>query len=79
LHTFIVSAGSKLVQEDRKQVYEAIAYVISAMPMETAALSLKTFAADLLALVHNMALKQQPPSAQEITDVCGKLPYESTR
>jgi transportin-3 len=72
LHTFIMSAGGKLAQEDRKQVYEAVAHVISAMPMERAALSLKTFAADLLALVHALALKQQPASAQEITDVCGE-------
>jgi transportin-3 len=70
LHSFITSAGSKLAQDDKLAVYEAIAHVISAMPMEQAALSLKTFAADLLASVHALASKPQPATPQELKDVC---------
>jgi transportin-3 len=60
------------VQEDKIQVYEAIAHVISAMPMEQAAQSLKTFAADILALVHNITVRPQPAMPQELSEVCGK-------
>ncbi|KAJ7900248.1 armadillo-type protein [Mycena olivaceomarginata] len=52
LHTFLGATGAKLVQDDRRQVYEAIAYVISAMPMAQAAESLRTFSVDILARIH---------------------------
>jgi transportin-3 len=71
LHAFISSAGARLSQDDKLQVYEAIAHVISAMPMEQAAVSLQTFSNDLLLLVHGMAEKVVPPSAQDIKEVCG--------
>lgn len=41
------------------------------MPMEQAAVSLQTFSNDLLLLVHGMAEKAVPSSAQDIKDVCG--------
>ncbi|KAI0756727.1 ARM repeat-containing protein [Daedaleopsis nitida] len=62
LHSFLATMGSKLVQDDKVQVYEAIAYVISAMPMEQAAQSLRTFSLDILGRVHGLASK---PSASK--------------
>ncbi|KAH9487030.1 hypothetical protein JR316_0001096 [Psilocybe cubensis] len=69
LHTFLTTTGTKLVQDDRRQVYEAIAYVISAMPMNRAAESLKTFALDILAQVHAVSTKTIPPTKAEIDEV----------
>ncbi|KAF8213141.1 armadillo-type protein [Mycena galopus ATCC 62051] len=57
LHTFLNATGAKLVPEDRRQVYEAIAYVISAMPMAQAAESLRTFSVDILAQIHEATNK----------------------
>jgi transportin-3 len=61
--------ASKLVQDDKQRVYEAVAHVISAMPRAEAAETLKTFASVPLALVHTLATK---PTAtpQEIKEVC---------
>ncbi|KDR84886.1 hypothetical protein GALMADRAFT_53692 [Galerina marginata CBS 339.88] len=69
LHTFLTTTGTKLVQDDRRQVYEAIAYVISAMPMNRAAESLKTFSLDILAQVHAISTKPTPPTKAEIEEV----------
>ncbi|KAI6031674.1 armadillo-type protein [Pisolithus microcarpus] len=72
LHTFLKTTGRKLAQDDRLQVYEAIAYVISAMPMEKAAESLKTFSLDILSQIHNAAGQATPISKQELKDIgCG--------
>src|SRR6201999_1911707 len=57
LHTFLATVGPRLAQEDKLVVYEAIAHVISAMPMDQAAQSLRTFALDLLSSVHQLATK----------------------
>ncbi|PPQ73527.1 hypothetical protein CVT26_010338 [Gymnopilus dilepis] len=69
LHTFLTTTGPKLIQDDRRQVYEAIAYVISAMPMNRAAESLKMFSLDILAQVHAIATKPTPPTKAEAEEV----------
>ncbi|KAJ7071120.1 armadillo-type protein [Mycena amicta] len=66
LHTFLSSTGTKLLQDDRRQVYEAIAYVISAMPMARAAESLRTFSVDILAQIHAITLKPNTPTKEEL-------------
>ncbi|KAJ6519728.1 armadillo-type protein [Mycena sanguinolenta] len=68
LHTFLLATGAKLVQDDRRQVYEAIAYVISAMPMAQAAESLRTFSVDILARIH-AATNKTSITKQELEDV----------
>ncbi|EJF66951.1 ARM repeat-containing protein [Dichomitus squalens LYAD-421 SS1] len=73
LHSFLATMGSKLVQDDKVQVYEAIAYVISAMPMEQAAVSLRTFSLDILARVHNMTTKTTPVTKDEIVNIANDL------
>jgi transportin-3 len=69
LHAFTANIGTKLVQEDRVVVYEAIAHVISAMPMEQAAQSLKTFVTTILAGVFASASKPGAASKQELQEV----------
>ena len=63
--------GSKLVQDDKVQVYEAIAFVISAMPMDQAGQSLRTFAVDILSQVHTVAAKPTPATKAELQTVGG--------
>ncbi|OBZ78618.1 Uncharacterized protein C11G11.07 [Grifola frondosa] len=55
--------------DDKVQVYEAIAYVISAMPMEQAAQSLRTFSLDILARVHKLAIGSTPATKEELLEV----------
>ncbi|CCL98288.1 uncharacterized protein FIBRA_00282 [Fibroporia radiculosa] len=69
LHTFLGTTGSKLAQDDKAQVFEAIAYVISAMPMEQAAQSLRTFSLDILAQVHAIANKSTVVTKDELQAV----------
>ncbi|KIJ68548.1 hypothetical protein HYDPIDRAFT_106754 [Hydnomerulius pinastri MD-312] len=69
LHTFLTTTGSKLVQDDRRQVYEAIAYVISAMPMEKAAESLRSFSLDILSQIHAVTGKTTPVTKQELKEI----------
>lgn len=73
LHSFLASVGSKLIQEDKLLVYEAVAHVISAMPMEQAAQSLRTFSLDILAKVHAVATKPTIVTKQELQDVAGQF------
>ncbi|KXN83654.1 hypothetical protein AN958_01220 [Leucoagaricus sp. SymC.cos] len=73
LHTFLNSStGTKLIQDDRRQVYEAIAHVISAMPLERAAESLRTFALDILSVIHAITNKTNP-SKEEIDQASNAL------
>ncbi|KAK0464917.1 armadillo-type protein [Desarmillaria tabescens] len=72
LHTFLKSSGAKLSQDDKRQVYEAIAYVISAMPMERAAESLRTFSVDILSRVHDVT-NQVTVTKEEMQKACDGL------
>jgi transportin-3 len=72
LHAFLSTSATKLSQDDRAQVYEAIAYVISAMPMDRAAESLRTFAADILSQAHNL-VGMTVATKQDVQDVCDGL------
>ncbi|KAG1862183.1 armadillo-type protein [Suillus subluteus] len=69
LHTFLTTTGTKLTQDDRRQVYEAIAYVISAMSMEKAAESLRTFSLDILSQIHAISSKSTAVTKQELKEV----------
>ena len=63
------------MQEDRSEVYRAIAFVISAMPMASAGESLRTFSFDILAKVHAVTAKQAV-TKDEMQEVCGSYhPY----
>ena len=61
--------GSKLGQDEKIQVYAAIAHVISAMPMDRAAESLRTFALDILSEVHAAASKPTPATKEELQSI----------
>lgn len=70
LHSFLTSIGAKLIQDDRRRLYEAVAHVISAMPMAQAAQSLRTFAVDILTKLH--AIVSKPTATkQELQEMSG--------
>ncbi|KAF5385512.1 hypothetical protein D9757_005366 [Collybiopsis confluens] len=73
LHTFLNTVGSKLLQDDRRKIYEAIAHVISAMPMQKASESLKSFSLDILAAIHTVASKPGQATKQELQAVSDGL------
>lgn len=73
LHNFLNITGHKLLQDDRRQVYEAIAHVISAMPMERAGETLKTFAIDIVSKIHAVANKTEPAAKEELQEVSDGL------
>ncbi|KAH9937196.1 ARM repeat-containing protein [Fomitopsis serialis] len=70
---FLPQLHQFLATDDRLMVYEAIAHVISAMPMEQAAQSLRTFSSDILAQVHAIAAKPTPATKDELQSVCNAL------
>ena len=70
LHSFLTTIGSKLLQEDRRRLYEGVAHVMSAMPIQQAAQSLKTFSADILGKVHT-TLSKSLISKQDLKDIGG--------
>ncbi|KAG7099161.1 hypothetical protein E1B28_001032 [Marasmius oreades] len=69
LHNFLNTSGTKLLQDDRRMVYEAIAHVISAMPMGKAAQSLKTFSLDILSQIHAVTSKAVQATKQELKEI----------
>lgn len=73
LHTFLTTTGTKLSHDERRQVYEAIAHVISAMPMERAAESLRTFALDILGQVHALAVRPVPATKEDLDEINSEL------
>ena len=73
LHTFLKAVGSKVAQEDKVTMYEAIAFVMSAMPMEQASQTLREFSLDILAVVHAAATKPTPATKEEIKVAVGRL------
>ena len=77
LHSFLATMGTKLVQDDKVQVYEAIAYVISAMPMEQAAQSLRTFSLDILERVHTLTSRAAPVTKDELVSIASKYSVHS--
>jgi len=73
LHSFLATVGGKLLQEDRMRIYEAVAHVISAMPMAQAAQSLHTFSVDILGRMHTIVAKESLPTKQELSELCDGL------
>ncbi|KAF8525095.1 ARM repeat-containing protein [Hysterangium stoloniferum] len=75
LHSFLNSVGDKLNQEDRLQIYEAVGYVISCMPLEEAAQSLKTFCLDILAKIHIIVNKPTLATSDELQRIGNYLEH----
>ena len=71
LHSFLTSLDGKIVQEDKMHLYEAVAHVISAMPLSQATQSLKTFSAYLLGQIQAVISKPNP-SKQDTQLVAGQ-------
>lgn len=51
LYNFLATVGFKLLQEDKLAIYEAIGWIISSMPMDVAAATLRKFAIDIFAAI----------------------------
>lgn len=67
------SVGPKLVQDDRIQVYEAIAYIISSMPMADAGQTLRLFALDLVSQIHVAVSKGASVTKEDLQMIAGGL------
>ncbi len=72
LYDFITTAALKLPIEDRLEVTEAIAYVISHMPANDAALSLQKFCQPLLEQIQALAAKPTPVSKEDQRPALGE-------
>ncbi|KAF8311617.1 ARM repeat-containing protein [Clavulina sp. PMI_390] len=72
LHTFVSSIGQKLAQDDRIQIYEAIAYVITSMPMIEAAQALSQFALEIIGRI-SFKTGLTSPSADQINQTAEEL------
>lgn len=66
LHTFLTTIGPSLAHDDVIQVSEAIAFVLSFMPVEDAAAGLRTFAMPMIQKAHDLTQKQGVPSRAEL-------------
>ncbi|GAB1517431.1 Nuclear import receptor [Rhizoctonia solani] len=55
LHTFVQTMSPKISQSDRVEIYEGIAHVISAMPLQDAGAALKQMSLELLEKIHEAA------------------------
>lgn len=65
LHQFLVTVGPKLMQEDKVAIYEAVAWVISSMPMEESAATLRKFSIEILSTIATVVSQPTPPSSEE--------------
>lgn len=73
LHSFLTNVGPRLAADDVIQVIEAIAFVLSGMPVEEAAAGLRTFTMPLIQKVHEISVKQGDVSRDELQSVAGEL------
>ncbi|WVW85137.1 hypothetical protein I302_107174 [Kwoniella bestiolae CBS 10118] len=76
LHTFINSVGDKLDQADMVEVCEAIGYIITSMPPDSAASALKEFCQPLIAKVQAVASLENEvdkPTLQKVADYLEQL------
>ncbi|KAG9104620.1 Nuclear import receptor [Ceratobasidium sp. 370] len=55
LHSFVQTMSPKISQSDRVEIYEGIAHVISAMPLQDAGTALKQLSLELLQKIHEAA------------------------
>ncbi|CAG7850003.1 mRNA transport regulator MTR10 [Serendipita indica DSM 11827] len=85
LYQFLATVGVKLMQEDKLAIYEAIGWIISSMPMEHAASTLRKFAIDIFATiqavpgdssVHNQAVIECLEQLEQLLDVVGPFGEE---
>jgi len=64
--------GTTMNHDDICQIYEAVAYVISCLSLEDAALWLKTFSTDILSSVHAIISKPTEASKEDLQLICSK-------
>jgi len=75
LHQFLVTVGPKLMQEDKVAIYEAVAWVISSMPMEESAATLRKFAIEILSTIAAIVSQPTLPTSEENKTIQGTFEY----
>jgi transportin-3 len=80
LHQFLVTVGPKLMQEDKVSIYEAVAWIISSMPMEESAATLRKFAIEILSAIAEIVSRLTPGTSKKTRTykVCANLLLVST-
>ncbi|GJJ13830.1 hypothetical protein Clacol_008087 [Clathrus columnatus] len=78
LHSFLNTIGTKLNHEDQLQLYEAVAYVISSMPMREATQTLHTFCTGVLAKIHLIVNKPTLATKDELQTLSNSLEHLET-
>lgn len=61
----------KISQSDRVEIYEGIAHVISAMPLQDAGAALKQMSLELLQKIHEAATTPSASSKAQTDAICG--------
>ncbi|QRW00383.1 mRNA transport regulator [Ceratobasidium sp. AG-Ba] len=70
LHTFVQTMSPKISQSDRVEIYEGIAHVISAMPLQDAGEALKRLSLELLQKIHEAATASNLSSKTQTDAIC---------
>ncbi|KAG8715687.1 Nuclear import receptor [Ceratobasidium sp. 423] len=70
LHSFVQTISPKISQSDRVEIYEGIAHVISAMPLQDAGTALKQMSLGLLQKIHEAASAPSSPSKAQTDAIC---------
>ncbi|OCF35078.1 transportin-3 [Kwoniella heveanensis BCC8398] len=76
LHSFVLSVGDKMDQADMVEVCEAIGYIISSMPAETAAQALQQFCEPLIQRIQAVATAEgevSKPDLQKVADALEQI------
>lgn len=69
LYSFLTTIGPSLSPEDVIQVTEAVAFVLSYMPVDEVAAALRTFAMPLVQNIHDLSTATHV-GRDEITSIC---------
>jgi transportin-3 len=69
LYTFVHTVCPRLAQIERLQIFEAIAYVISSLPMEQAAQALRKFSFEVIEKIHVVLSKNAAATQNELQDI----------
>ena len=70
LHSFIQTMSPKISQSDRVEIYEGIAHVISAMPLQDAGTALKQMSLELLQKIHEAATTPSASPKGQTDAIC---------
>ncbi|KAG8769346.1 Nuclear import receptor [Ceratobasidium sp. 428] len=70
LHSFVQTMSPKISQSDRVEIYEGIAHVIAAMPLQDAGAALKQLSLELLQKIHEAATTPTLSPKAQVDAIC---------